>query len=244
MKFTCAIGTFGSIMDVQIHNDLAFVANINEGIATFPIPTYPKINQITQQNRIDLTIPAPKYPGNYKLRIYDDTVDLFDFSDVFLALEEIRHTSVEIPLTFKSPFQLSRIPDQAISPEIEEAKFSLAINPTLSQTAMENYTAFGHSGIQTRIPDKNITVSISDKNTLVKIKPERHQYGSTPIHITVSDQHASLIETFNLTVKFPQICFQYDGIATDSNRIDFTKIIKPQISMVLFIKLIKTLIVF
>jgi hypothetical protein len=211
MKFICAINTFGAVADIQLYNDFAIIANATDGITTFPKPIFPQINRNTL-NTLYLSIPYPKYPGNYRLRIYDDSLNIIDLPDTFSAVEQISNTSVEIPLTFKSPFSLSHIPDQVISPEIKEAQFSLSIKPTFSKTAIEDFTTFGHSGIQTRIPDKNISVSISNNNALVKIRPERHQYGSTPIHITVSDGHASRIETFGLTVKFPQICFQYDGI--------------------------------
>jgi len=211
MKYICAINTFGAVNDIQLYNDFAIIANATDGITTFPKPIFPQINRNTL-NTLYLSIPYPKYPGNYRLRIYDDSLNIIDLPDTFSAVEQISNTSVEIPLTFKSPFSLSHIPDQVISPEIKEAQFSLSIKPTFSKTAIEDFTTFGHSGIQTRIPDKNISVSISNNNALVKIRPERHQYGSTPIHITVSDGHASRIETFGLTVKFPQICFQYDGI--------------------------------
>jgi hypothetical protein len=161
------------------------------GFTSFPLPEYPKVTHYSPNNLL-LRIPSPQYPGTYKLNIDDGL------------------KTKEIALFFDAPFLLSEIHDQTISPEIKEAVFSLSITATCSNTTIENYTVSGHAGIQQMIPDQNISVSMSEKKVIVKIKPQRHQYGTTPIHITVSDGHASLVETFNLTVKLPQLCFQHE----------------------------------
>jgi len=211
LKYQCTINTYGISSDIQVYNGVAFVAKFVGGLTTFLLPIKPQINYNSQKN-ILLTIPGPKYPGNYILQIYDNSINLSDIHDNNAIIREIYDKSVIIPINYKTPFLLSSIPAQVISTDIKEAEFSLSITPTLSETAIEDYTVSGHSGIQTMLPDNNISVSLSNGNVHVKIKPERHQYGTIPIHITVSDGYASQIATFDLTVKFPQICYQYDGI--------------------------------
>jgi hypothetical protein len=221
------------VYGIAISEDIAYVANGGNGIQVLDIrmPTKPyKVATIqTDHSAIGLSVVDDKlYIVGYKyLSILPlaKNVEITESTETILNLKLPASSSVQKynlvianpqnsdnqTITFTPPFIIEKIPNQTIYPSIEEATFPLSIRPTLSGTENRNYTATGFSGDQYMLPDDHITIVGEGKNQTIHIKPPHHQYGTIPIHIIVNDGYATLQESFNLTIKYPQLNYSYSG---------------------------------
>jgi hypothetical protein len=182
------VNTPGYARDLAIAGDMAFIADDNQGICATPIP-YKIQNIDINETTISLKIPSPTIAGDYVLKVFNA-----QYSD-------------SLTLTFIPPFVISEMPNQSILPSLKEAAFPLSISSKVGDT--RNYTVTASLENPTIISEKNITIEGTGYHQTIKIRPARQRYGTTPIHIIVNDGDASIIESFNLTIKFPQISYKY-----------------------------------
>ena len=192
------IGTIDIKCNIVAANDEMLFWGNETGLSIIPFAV--SIEDISvQKDQLSLTIPPLKYAGNYQLTVYNS-----------------QHEDNTI-ISFQSPFKIIPISDQTIYPEIKQAAFNLSIQSLMMDSENRSYTVSAYSGNSRLIPDNNIMIEGSGKNRTIKITCAEHRYGTTPIYITVDDGHASLMEKFDLTVKFPQLNYKWHGDDLTSN---------------------------
>jgi len=174
----------GDSKDIHIVDDKVYILSQNSLSIVSEIFEADIISYTETQ--VSLQIPTPKHSGTYHLLIYS--------SDII----------ANIPIIFDSPFTISKIEDQIISATINQAEFPFTVIPNVSEETARNYTITGHSGIPFLLPDDQISIEGSDLERKLSIKIPAHRYGTVPIHITVNNGFASIMESFNLTIKRPQ----------------------------------------
>jgi nitrate reductase NapAB chaperone NapD len=105
-----------------------------------------------------------------------------------------------IPIVFhmESNFQ-----NQTIISSIDQFKFTVDLKQIFSEISNKDITVSVHAGNISMIPDENILID----DNLIKITPQKHKYGTTPIQITVSDDSLTIKQKFYLTIKRPQIAY-------------------------------------
>ncbi|KPA16560.1 Peptidase C13, legumain [Candidatus Magnetomorum sp. HK-1] len=220
-----------SVYDISISDDIAYVANNHSGIQVLDIsnPTKPYILATIKTNHPargitvaddKLYVVGEKYlsilPAVKRVEITDPIknnlkLPASSFVQKYSIIIANPQYSDSQTITFQTPFIFEKIPDQVIYPSIEEATFPIAITSTLSETYVRNYTIIGFSGNLSMLPDDHITIKGEGKNRTLHIKTPHHQYGTMPIHLIVNDGYASIKESFNLTVKYPQLSYNYQG---------------------------------
>jgi len=144
--------------------------------------------------QLSLRILSPKYSGSYHIKIYNST-----------------NIIANIPIIFIPPFNISHIEDQIISPSIKQAIFPFTLMNTLPEEKIQNYTMTGLSGIPFLLPDDQVTIEGDGIKRKISVQIPTHLYGSIPIHIEVNNDFTSIMNSFNLTIKYPQIFYNYDG---------------------------------
>ena len=178
----------GNFFDLAVFNGILYSINDHSYLTFEPLPQAIKTIDFSKNSQ-SFTFSPPRIPGEYALKVYTP---------------QYENTKL---VTFTFPFTLSEIPDQAIYPDIQEAEFSLII--TSKSYNSKSYTVTAHSGTPWIIPDENIRIEGSGLRRTIKVTPAKHQYGVAPIHITVNDGKVSVMESFDLSIKFPQLNYKW-----------------------------------
>jgi len=185
--------------DIAVYKNMLYYVENSLYLKFTPLPQAIKIEDFSEKFQ-SFKLSAPTIPGKYALKIYNPQ---YEQSKI---------------LTFTAPFTISDIPNQTIYPDIKEAEFKLSIQPKSDYS--ESYTVTAHSGTPWIIPDENIKIEGTGMERTIKITPAKHRYETAPIHITVNNGQASFMESFDLSIKFPQLNYKWLETKNLSDQMD------------------------
>jgi len=183
------------VKDIETKDNTAFLSCGKSGVKAILFPH--ELEPLESSDEmISFVLPSPGFPGNCQVKLLNSISD--DSANV----------------SFETPVTLSKISNQTIYPGVEYASFPFDLKIKHPDVKQSDLIIEGFSGIQALIPDVNIQIQERGEDRNVLIKLLKYCYGSIPIHISASYEHASIIQTFLLTVKFPQITYLLDSSDT------------------------------
>jgi hypothetical protein len=191
-----------------LHGETSTIIEANN--VTFNHDIFKRVEAIIyspgQENVINKTIKLQNIPGsnNYSA-IYDNFSIYGEYKILISAIGISGYPSFQrLTTVFQTVFS-----NQTIYSSIDQPEFTVSLKPFFSEVSINDITVSVHSGDLSLIPDENISIDMIDiEKFIINIKLQKHKYGTTPIHISVSDGDTSINEQFDLSIKIPQISYQ------------------------------------
>jgi hypothetical protein len=73
MPFPIPFTDMWDIKDMIIHEDLAYLALVHTGVVIIPVPLEAKSVRVDSSSRISATLPGPRIPGDYTIKVIDES---------------------------------------------------------------------------------------------------------------------------------------------------------------------------
>jgi len=190
-------------ISVDNHNIISFRMN---GLSIISAVQNIEVTYVSG-SRLDLKMPSSILPGQYYLKVYNrqysDTNSISIINPFNIFLPPDLNQSEDIP--YKTIFHLTN-----------ETCYPIYFTSNLPNVEIRSYTVTGKSGIPSILPDDHITIHGQGNNYTIHVKTPLHRYERIPIHIAVNDGHASVLESFHINIKKPQLNFDYVDEKTDA----------------------------